>query len=212
MTHRLTTATLDTEDSLRALLGDPVPVVRAKVTDRLNETTRVFIELSPFVCLATSDAAGNCDVSPRGDAAGFVRILDDRTLLIPERPGNRLLDSLSNILRNPRVGLLFLLPGIGETFRVNGRATLTSDVELLAPSTVEGKAPKLGIIVDIETAYTHCPKAFLRSKLWDPSSFVDRASLPTSGQVLRAICGADFDADDYDRQRAERYARREGFY
>lgn len=212
MPHALTAATIDTEDALRSLLGDPLPVVRAKVTDRLNDKTRVFIERSPFVCLATCDAAGNCDVSPRGDAAGFVRILDDRTLLVPERPGNRLADSLTNILRNPRVGLLFVLPGAGETFRVNGRATLTTDAALLAPSTVEGKPPRLGILVDIESAYTHCPKAFLRSKLWDPATHIDATALPSSGQILRAICGADFDADDYDKQRAERYARREGFY
>lgn len=212
MPHALTAATIDTEEALRSLLGDPLPIIRSKVTDRLNETTRVFIERSPFVCLATSDAAGHCDVSPRGDAAGFVRILDDRTLLLPERPGNRLADSLTNIVRNPRVGLLFILPGVGDTFRVNGRATLTTDAALLAPSTIEGKPPRLGILVDIETAYTHCPKAFLRSKLWDPATHVAAEDLPTSGQVLRAICGTGFDADDYDKQRAERYARREGFY
>ncbi len=212
MPHRLTSATIDTEDALRALLGEPLPVVCAKVTDRLNAKTRTFIERSPFMCLATSDEAGHCDVSPRGDPAGFVRILDDRTLLVPERPGNRLVDSLRNILRNPRVGLLFLLPGIGETFRVNGRATLTTDESLLAPSTVEGKPPRLGILVDIESAYTHCPKAFLRSKLWDPTTFVAATDLPTSGEILREILGAEFDAEDYEQKRAERYARREGFY
>lgn len=212
MPHRLTTATIESEDALRALLGEPVPTVCMKITDRLNAKTRTFIERSPFMCLATSDEQGHCDVSPRGDPAGFVRILDDRTLLIPERPGNRLADSLRNILLNPRVGLLFVLPGVGETFRVNGRATLTTDEALLAPSAVEGKPPKLGILVDIESAYTHCPKAFIRSRLWDPSAFVDAAVLPTSGEILREIQGGEFDADDYDRQRAERYARREGFY
>lgn len=212
MPHRLTTATIDTEDALRALLGDPLPVVCAKIADRLNAKTRTWIERSPFMCLATSDEGGHCDVSPRGDPAGFVRILDDRTLLVPERPGNRLADSLRNILRNPHVGLLFVLPGIGETLRVDGRATLTTDEALLAGSAIEGKRPKLGILVDIESAYTHCPKAFLRSRLWDPATFVDAATLPTSGEILREIQGADFDAEDYDRQRAERYARREGFY
>ncbi len=212
MPHRLTSATIDTEDALRALLGDPVPVVCAKISDRLNPKTRVFVERSPLVCLATADEVGNCDVSPRGDPAGFVRILDDRTLLVPERPGNRLADSLRNILRNPRVGLLFLLPGAGETFRVNGRATVTTDAALLASCSVEGKPPRLGILVDIESAYTHCPKAFLRSNLWDPTTFIDPGSLPTSGEILREIQGDDFDAEDYDRKRAERYARREGFY
>jgi PPOX class probable FMN-dependent enzyme len=164
------------------------------------------------VCLATSDEAGNCDVSPRGDPAGFVRILDDRTLLIPERPGNRLVDSLRNILRNPRVGLLFVIPGVGDTLRVNGRATLTTDAALLAPSAVEEKVPRLGILVDIDTAYTHCSKAFLRSGLWDPAAFMRREELPSAGEVLRSVQGESFDAETYDRERAERYARRIGFY
>jgi PPOX class probable FMN-dependent enzyme len=212
MSHRLTSATIDTEEALRALLGEPGPGASLKITDRLNAKTRAFVERSPFVCLATADDTGHCDVSPRGDPAGFVRILDDRTLLVPERPGNRLIDSLRNILRNPRVGLLFVLPGVGETLRVNGRATLTTDAALLAPSSVEGKPPKLGILVDIESAYTHCPKAFLRSQLWDPARFVDGTTLPTSGEILREIQGGDFDAADHDEKRAERYARREGFY
>lgn len=212
MPHRLTSETIDTEDALRALLGEPLPVVCAKISDRLNAKTRVFIEKAPFMCLATSDEHGHCDVSPRGDPAGFVRILDDQTLLVPERPGNRLVDSLRNIVRNPRVGLLFLLPGVGETFRVNGRATLTTDPALLAPSAVEGKVPKLAILVDIEAAYTHCPKAFIRSGLWNPATFIDPAELPTSGEILRELHAGDFDADDYDRKRAERYARRDGFY
>jgi hypothetical protein len=212
MTHRLTTLTIDTEAQLRALLGDPQPVVVSKITDRLNATTRCFIELSPFICLATCDASGQCDVSPRGDPPGFVRILDDRTLLVPDRPGNRLADTLRNILANPRIAILFVLPGLGESFRVNGRATLVTDGELLAPSAVEGKSPKLGIVVDIEEAYTQCPKAFIRSQLWDPARHLEQARIPTSGQILRAIRGDDFDGDEYDRARDERYARREGFY
>lgn len=212
MAHRLTTATIDDETALRALLGEPLPVVCAKIVDRLNAKTRVFIEKSPFVCLATSDGAGHCDVSPRGDPAGFVRILDDRTLLVPERPGNRLADSLRNILVNPRIGLLFVLPGVGDTFRVNGRATLTTDAALLAPCAVEGKPARLGILVDIEEAYTQCPKAFLRSQLWDPAKFVDARTLPTSGEILREIQGESFDGEAYDAARDERYRRREGFY
>ena len=151
-------------------------------------------------------------MSPRGDPRGFVRILDDVTLLVPERPGNRIADSLRNIVRNPRVGLLFVIPGVSDTFRVNGRATLTTDAELLAPCEVEGKLPKLGILVDIESAYTQCSKAFLRSQLWDPSRFVDRAALPTNGEILAALQGDGFDATAYDEARAERYARRDGFY
>lgn len=210
--HRLTAETLETEEALASLLGEPLPVVRSKLSDRLTAQTRRFIELAPFVCLATSDELGNCDVSPRGDPPGFVRILDERTLLLPERPGNRLADSLRNILRNPHVGLLFLIPGVGDSFRVNGRATLTTDTALLAPSAVEGKVPRLGILIDIDTAYTQCSKAVLRSHLWDPSRFRQNSELPSGGEVLRSLHGEDFDAETHDAARAERYAKREGFY
>jgi PPOX class probable FMN-dependent enzyme len=209
--HRLTSEIIESEESLRALIGEPAPLTCAKIIDRVTPLTRLFIERAPFMCLATSDDRGRCDVSPRGDPPGFVRILDERTLLVPERPGNRLADSLTNILRNPRVGMIFIIPGITDTFRVNGRATLTTDAELLVPSAVEGKVPKLGILVDIEEAYTQCSKAFLRSKLWEPERFVDRDTLPTNGELLKSI-NDDLDAADYDEKRAARYAKREGFY
>ena len=141
-----------------------------------------------------------------------MRIIDDRTLLVPERPGNRLADSLRNVLANPHIGLLFAVPGVTDTLRVNGRATVTVDADLLAPCAVEGKAPVLGILVDIDQAYTQCSKAFLRSQLWDPKRFVDPATMPTGGQVHRAIQGQQFDAEQYDSERAERYRRRVGFY
>jgi uncharacterized protein len=210
--HRLTARTIDDLATLRALLGEPTPIVCAKVSDRLNPLTRQIIERSPFLCLGTADDEGRCDVSPRGDPAGFVRVLDDVTLLVPERPGNRLADSLTNIVKNPRVHLLFFIPGVGDSFRVDGRATITDDPELLAPSTVEGKAPRLGILVDVEHAYTQCSKAFIRSDLWNPARFVDRATLPTNGEIHRAMQGDGFDAAAYDAARADRYARREGFY
>jgi PPOX class probable FMN-dependent enzyme len=133
-------------------------------------------------------------------------------LLIPERPGNRLADSLRNILANPHVALLFVVPGVTDTMRVNGRATITTDAGLLAPSTVEGKTPRLGLLVDVDEAYTQCSKAFLRSHLWDPQRFVDPAAMPTGGQVHRAIQGEQFDAEQYDREREERYRQRVGFY
>ena len=212
MAHRLSSHTIETEAQLRELLGEPQAVVVSKISDRLHPTTRCFVELSPFVCLATTDAGGQCDVSPRGDPPGFVRILDDRTLLVPERPGNKIADTLRNILANPRVAILFVLPGLGESFRVNGRATLTTDAELLAPSAVEGKSPKLGILVDIEQAYTQCPKAFIRSHLWDPARHLEQSAIPTSGQILKDIRNDGFDDREYDRARDERYARREGFY
>jgi PPOX class probable FMN-dependent enzyme len=210
--HRLTQQILTSEAGLRELIGQPTPLVVAKLSDRLNRCTREFVQRAPFVCLATSDREGRCDVSPRGDPPGFVRILDDVTLLLPERPGNRIADSLRNILANPRVGLLFIIPGVGETFRVNGRALLTTDPELLAPCAVEGKPPRLGILIDIEEAYTQCSKAFIRSQLWDPSRFQSRESLPSNGEILKELAGGDFDAQGYDKERRARYERREGFY
>jgi len=210
--HRLTSKIIDSEEQLRALIGGPAELTRAKISNRLNPMTRLFIERAPFVCIATSDLAGNCDLSPRGDPAGFVRVLDDRTLLIPERPGNRLADSLRNMLANPHIGMLFIVPGVTDTFRVNGRATVTVDADLLAPCAVEDKPPLLGVLVDIDEAYTQCSKAFLRSQLWDPQRFVDPTTMPTGGQVQRAIHGQEFDAEQYDRERTERYGRRIGFY
>ena len=210
--HTLASRVISTEAQLRVLIGRPAELTCAKISNRLNSVTRLFIERAPFVCIATSDPAGCCDLSPQGDPAGFVRILDERTLLIPERPGNRLADSLRNMLANPHIGLLFIVPGATDTFRVNGRATITVDAELLAPSAVEGKPPLLGILVDIDEAYTQRSKAFLRSHLWDPQRFVGPAAMPTGGEVHRAIQGEQFDAEEYDRERAERYRRRVGFY
>jgi len=206
-----TLTTIRDEEELRRLLGEPSDLVRAKVGDRLNELTRQFVDRSPFVLLATSSPDGTCDVSPRGDPPGFVRVLDEQTLLLPERPGNRPADSLRNILANPRVGLLFVVPGVGDTLRVNGRATLVADDELLAPSAVDGKVPKLGILVDADEVFTHCSKAFLRSQLWDPERYVERSELPSSGEIHRRR-DPSFDAESYDAERAKRYARREGFY
>ena len=211
-THPRTSKVIHTEEQPRALIGEPAQLTCAKISNRLNPKTRLFIERSPFICIATSDLAGNCDLSPRGDPAGFVRILDDRTLLIPERPGNRIADSLRNMLANPHIGVLFFVPGVTDTFRVNGRATVTVDAELLAPSAVEGKSPLLGILVDIDQAYTQCSKAFLRSRLWDPQLHVDPATMPTGGEVHRAIQGEQFVAEQYDKERSERYSRRVGFY
>ena len=146
------------EGQLREIIGSPADVVVSKLADRLNDLTRQFIERSPFVCVATTRPDGGVDVSPRGDPAGFVRILDERTLLIPDRPGNRLADTLTNLLADSRIGLLFLIPGIGDTFRVNGRAVIVDDAELLEPSTVEGRVPTLGLVVSIEEAFPSARK------------------------------------------------------
>ena len=200
------------EAQLRELVGAPADLVVSKIADRLNPLTRRFIERSPFVCVATARPDGGLDVSPRGDPAGFVRILDNRALLMPDRPGNRIADTLTNLLADDRIGLLFLIPGVGDTFRVNGRASIVDDPELLAPSAVEGKVPTLGILVSIEEAYTQCAKALIRSDLWNAERHVDRDELPSPGEILRSLNDPEFDADEYDRARAERYARREGLY
>jgi PPOX class probable FMN-dependent enzyme len=200
------------EAQLRELIGgDPKPSAVAKLNDRINDVTRRFIDAAPFVCVATARPGGGLDVSPKGDPAGFVRVLDERTLLIPERPGNKLIDTLTNLLADDRIALLFLIPGVGDTFRVNGRAIITDDRDLLEPCAVRGKVPKLGILVTVEEAYTHCPKAMIRSHLWDPERHIDRSQLPSQGEVVRSV-HADFDAAGYDRERAARYARGEGLY
>jgi uncharacterized protein len=200
------------EKQLRDMLGEPTELVRQKIADRLNSLTRQFVEQSPFVVVATGRPDGGLDVSPRGDPAGFVRILDERTLLLPDRPGNKLADSLTNVLADDRIALLFLVPGVNDTFRVNGRARIVDDPDLLAPSAVEGKAPKLGILVEVEEAYTQCPKALLRSELWNPERHIERSELPSSGEILRAVANPELDVEEYEEARAERYRRREGFY
>ena len=164
------------------------------------------------MCIATASPDGGLDVSPRGDPPGFVRVLDDHTLLLPERPGNRIADSLTNLLSDPRIALLFLIPGVGDTFRVRGVATIVDDEELLAPSAVERRIPRLGILVNIEQAYTQCAKALIRSDLWNPEHHIERSELPSSGEILRSLQGPSFDAEGHDRERAKRYARRDGLY
>ena len=205
-------AAIEDEAELRAVIGSPTELVQSKIAGRLNDLTRQFIERSPFVCIATASPDGGLDVSPRGDPAGFVRILDERTLFLPERPGNKLADTLTNLLADDRIALLFLIPGVGDTFRVNGRAVLARDETLLAECTVDGKVPKLGILVTVEEAYTQCSKALIRSDLWNPDRHIERTELPSSGEIMRSLNDPAFDAEQYDRERAERYARREGLY
>jgi len=200
------------EAQLREVLGEPAELVKKKIADRLNPLTRQFVERSPFVVVASGRPDGGLDVSPRGDPAGFVRILDERTLLLPDRPGNKLADTLTNLLADDRIALLFLIPGVNDTFRVNGRARIVDDPELLAASEVEGKVPQLGILVEVEEAYTQCPKAFLRSELWNPERHIERSELPSQGEILRAIADPDLDVEEYNKARDGRYRRREGFY
>ena len=200
------------EAELRGVLGEPTELVRKKIADRLNPLTRQFVECSPFVVVATGSRDGGLDVSPRGDPAGFVRILDERTLLLPDRPGNNLADTLRNLLEDDRIALLFLIPGVNDTLRVNGRARIVDDPELLAASEIDGKAPRLGLLVEVEEAYTQCPKALIRSELWNPERQIDRSELPRSGEILRAVADSELDVEEYEEARNDRYRRREGFY
>lgn len=177
--------TIATETALREIIGDAHPITVDKEMDRLDKHARHFITLSPFLCLGTTNGDGQADVSPRGDPAGFVKVVDDRTLLIPERPGNRRADSMLNVMTEPVVGLIFFVPGIEETLRISGRATVLDDADQLADLAVNGKAPKLGVRVEVERVFFHCAKALKRSRLWDPDSRVARDAFPTPGQVIR---------------------------
>ncbi len=184
LAERIWRTTITSEEELRALVGEPSERAVKKQMDRLDDHCRAIIGRAPFMLLGTSDAAGRCDVSPKGDLPGFVQVLDDRTLLIPDRPGNRRVDSLRNILENPHVGLLFVVPGKEETLRVNGRATIVRDEELLARLAVDGKPPKLAIGVEVEEAYAHCAKAFRRSGLWEKERWPESADLATMPKLM----------------------------
>jgi uncharacterized protein len=172
------------KQELRAIFGEPSERAVLKCHSSLDEHSRAFIAASPFVLLATSNAAGQCDVSPKGDAPGFVLVLDDTHLVVPDRPGNARTDGWTNILENPHVGMIFLVPGRGDTLRVNGRASIVRDGEILARLAAHGKLPKVALGVEIEEAYLHCPKAFMRSSLWDPSTWADPQKLPSFAQML----------------------------
>jgi PPOX class probable FMN-dependent enzyme len=188
------------KEELRALFGEPNERAVLKCKATLDEHSRVFIAASPFLLLATSNAAGQCDVSPKGDGPGFVLVLDETHLVVPDRPGNNRIDSLSNILENPHVGLIFLVPGRGDTLRVNGRASIVRDEEILSRAAMRGKLPKVGIGVEVEEAYLHCPKAFVRSSLWDTSTWADGQKLPSFAQMLwDQVPGARLGATSIDQ-------------
>jgi PPOX class probable FMN-dependent enzyme len=184
MSNETMKAVLGNENAVREVIGTPMELAVKKAIPKLDKYSRELIERSPFLTLGTANANGKADVSPRGDAPGFVLILDDNTLFIPERPGNNRVDSLTNITENPNVGLLFMVPGFDETLRVNGRATVVKDGRLLERCAVRERVPKLGILVAVEEAYLHCAKAFRRSKLWDPESRQDRSEMPSIGKII----------------------------
>jgi PPOX class probable FMN-dependent enzyme len=192
-----------TKEQLEALYGEPFGPSVVKEIDHVNVHYRAFIEAAPFFALATSGPEG-LDCSPRGDAPGFVRVLNEKTLLVPDRRGNNRIDSLRNIIADPRVALLFLIPGVGETIRVIGRARISTDPQLISSFVVNGKAPRTVLVVAVERVFYQCTKAIIRSKLWDPATRIDRATLPSAGTILAEISGGKIGGPEHDRGQPDR--------
>jgi uncharacterized protein len=195
--------TITSVEELEAIYGQPSGAAVWKEIDHINAQYRAFIEAAPFFVLASVGPEG-VDCSPRGDAPGFVRVTDARTLMIPDRRGNNRIDSLRNIVRDPRVSLLFLIPGVGETFRIIGRAEISTDPALLESFVFAGKTPRAVIIVSVERVYFQCSKAIIRSKLWEAETKVDRKSLPSNGTIIAAITEGREGGEAYDRAYPER--------
>jgi PPOX class probable FMN-dependent enzyme len=193
--------------ALRDFYGTVGMLARTKELTRLDRHCRAFIALSPFLVLATADAEGQMDASPRGDAPGFVQVLDDTTLLLPDRPGNNRVDSYGNVLASPGVGMIFLVPGINETLRVNGTARVTTDAALLAGAHARGKVPRAGLLIGVRQAYFHCAKALVRSQLWDAGRHVERSSFPSLGRII-AEQTAQCSAEEADARIEEGYRTR----
>jgi PPOX class probable FMN-dependent enzyme len=193
---------------IREIYGHPMERTVKKQLPRLEKHSRAFIALSPFLVMATCDTEGRCDASPKGDAPGFVTVLDDETLLIPDRLGNNRVDSIGNILQHPRIGLIFFVPGIRETLRVNGRARITTDPALLEPTAVNGKLPRSGILVAADEVYFHCGKALIRSDLWNPEKHVARKDFPSLGIVIAEQIGQKVAPEEAERATEESYVAR----
>jgi PPOX class probable FMN-dependent enzyme len=190
---------ITTIEELEAIYGPANPRSITKEILFLSEDYRRFVEAAPFVVIATAGPEG-LDCSPKGDQPGFVRVMDDKTLAVPDRPGNNRIDNLRNIIRDPRISVLFVIPGVEETLRVNGTATITKDSDLLGLFAVGGKLPRTVILVTIGSVYFHCSKALVRSSLWDPAKFVERSKLPTAGKMLQRLSAGAIDAAAYDRE------------
>lgn len=199
MTTNGSAHTITTLEELQARYGQPVGASLAKEIDHISEHYRLMIEASPFMALATVGPEG-LDCTPRGDAAGFVRVKDAKTLLIPDRRGNNRIDSLRNLIGDPRVSLLFLIPGVSETLRVNGRAAISIEPSLLESFAVDGKQPRCVIVVTAERVYFQCAKAIVRSKLWDPATQIPRSALPSTGTMVEALSKGAINGETYDRE------------
>ena len=204
MTAQRFTNVITEESELRGIFGEVSERAVKKQIDRLDVHCRAIIEKCPFILLGTSDTAGRCDVSPKGDYPGFIRVLDDKTIAIPDLPGNNRLDTLGNMVKNPQVGLIFMIPGMNDTLRINGKVQLVRDDELLESMAFEGKLPKLAIVVHVQEVFTHCPKAFVRSKLWSDEYRIDRSELPSFGEILRDHAGLDYDLEEFQKGLDER--------
>jgi len=189
---------ITTEEELRGILGHPNEIVLRKTINHIDENCRSFIENSPFITIASSDSEGNFDVSPKGDPAGFVKILSDKLLAIPDRPGNKKADTFSNIIQNPNVGLIFLIPGIKETLRVNGRAKIVTDKKVLDLLICDDKLPSFAIIVEVKEAFMHCAKCMIRSKLWTNNSESPRVSVPTLAKSMVEHTKLDITIEEMD--------------
>ena len=192
-----------TIEQLEAIYGHPSGPAVVKEIDHINGSYRKLIEAAPFVAIATCGPEG-LDCSPKGDPAGFVHILDERTLAIPDRPGNNRIDGFRNIVRDPRIALLFLIPGVGETLRVNGRASISVDPSLMQGFAINGRLPRSVLIVHVERIFFHCSKAIVRSKLWDEATKIDRKSLPSTGAIIAELSQGKLGGDAYDRDLPER--------
>jgi PPOX class probable FMN-dependent enzyme len=197
---------ITTEAQLRALLGEPAPAALAKERDALHEFDREWLASSPFCLIATSAADGSCDVSPKGDPPGFTLVLDDRTIALPERAGNRRADGYRNILANAHVGLIHLLPGRTDTLRINGRARLVTAADLLDRMVVKGHRPVLAVVVEIEQVFHHCGKAFLRSQLWDPATWDVADAVPSRPRIAQRLERPDEPLADLERYYGPGYA------
>jgi PPOX class probable FMN-dependent enzyme len=194
-------------DELREIYGPPSDRAVKKQLSRLDKHCRAFIARSPFLVIASSDPSGRCDASPKGDAPGFVQVLDDEMLLIPDRLGNNRVDTIGNLLERPSVGLIFFVPGLNETLRINGRARITTDPALLEPLAVNGKVPRSGILVAAEEIYFHCGKALIRSDLWNPEKQLRRSEFPSLGRILADQIGG-MPVEEAERATAESYRTR----